>query len=515
MRVPVHEQRDILSRIFDHPTESNRSIAKAIGVAANTVGSLRAALDQCGIPYSVLAVMDDRQWVQALGNEDRSIAKRKLAPDWHTVHEDMCKPNATITQLWYEFREAHPEGIGLTQFSAGYAVYTKTLNIVLRRAHVPGEKSYCDFCGQTMTIHDPDGGPGFEAPIFVSVLGYSNYTFIRAVASQEVGNWNICHVQAFEFYGGSTEWTVSDNLKAAIIRRTTETLFVNKAYRECLKHYSCNALPRGVRKPRQNAKAEAGVQVVQRWVLFALRGQKYFSLDELNQDLNRLRDILNSREFKKSKNESRRSRFDAVEKVALRPLPSQPFEPREWRFSVLVGPDYLFEHERRFYSVPYELRGVRVDLRITEKMVEAMHRGKRVALHQKATAEGEIKMLREHMPVAHTRVLDGEPRALMSWASTVGPNSEAMFAFHLKERADLTNGLRTARRLRELARVHEDARFEEVCAYALRLNMTSFRNVESILKTSTDKRPRSDTTSEAKQAPHENVRGADYFGDEK
>ena len=513
MRVPVHEQREILQRFQQQPNESNRSVGRALGRSANTIQSLRDAIRKSGLAPEALFHLDDRQWTAALGNDDRSIAQRKTAPDWEVIREQMEEKNATLHQLWMEFRELHPGGIGYTQFTSCYALFTSKLDVVLRRPHTPGEKLYCDFAGATIHIHDADGGPGFDAQIFVSALGYSSYVFTRAVASQQTADWNACHVQAFEFYGGVPEWTVSDNLKSAVTKRTRDELIINKAHRECLSYYGCHAMPRGVRKPRQNAKAEAAVQIVQRWILFSLRGRKFFSLAELNRELDIRRDQLNARPFKKIAG-CRKSRFEEVERAALKPLPDRPFEPREWRFEVLVGPDYVFEHERKMYSAPYELRGERVDLRITANVIEVMFRGKRVAVHQKAKGEGEINILREHMPVSHTRVLDGEPKALMTWATSVGAATEAMFTHHLRERADATNGLRTTRRLRELARHHGEQRFEEVCAYAGHLNMTSLRSLESILKTSPDKRPKSDAASAAKKSPHENVRGANYYGEE-
>lgn len=514
MRVPVHEQREIAQRLHVNPTESSRSVARALGRSANMIERLRKSLSMSDLTHDQLLLLDDLQWTAALGNRDRSIAVRKAAPDWAVVHQEMEKNNATLHQLWVEFREDQPEGVAYTQFTAGYRRYNATLDLVLRRPHVPGEKLYCDFAGQTIRIHDASGGAGFDAHIFVSALGYSSYIFARAVESQRSSDWNACHAEAFTFYGGATQWVVSDNLKSAVVRHTSEELIINRSYRECLAHFGSHAMPRGVRKPRQNANAEVAVQIVQRTILFALRKRKYFSLEELNRDIDGLREKLNERPFKKLDG-CRKSRFEAVERAALIPLPSQPFEPREWRFEVLVGPDYTFLHERRMYSVPFELRGERVDLRITPNVIEVMFRGKRVAVHPKGTGDNMVFVLKEHMPIAHVRVLEGEPRILLSWADSLGPGTAAMFAHHLRERADATNGLRTARRLRELARVHGDQRFEEVCEYARRLNMTSLRSIESILKTSPDKRLRHERASATAHDAHEYLRGANYYGDKE
>lgn len=288
-------------------------------------------------------------------------------------------------------------------------------------------------------------------------------------------------------------------------------MVINPAYRECLRHYDTAALPTGARKPKHKAKAEVGVQIAQRWILFALRDRDFFSLDELNTALKQLTAKMNAHPFKKMPG-TRLERFEKTEQAALKALPAMPFELCDWRYGVRVGDDYHVEHERCFYSVPSELRGERVDLRFTASMLEVMHRGRRVALHPQANAEGEIQTAPEHRPVAHVRVLEGEPKALSLWAASVGPNTTAMIRHHLGNRSDAVNGLKAARRMRDMARLHGDARFEEACAYALPLNITALRSVESILKQSPDKRP-GKATSIASRPAHDNVRGAAYFGE--
>ena len=77
--------------------------------------------------------------------------------------------------------------------------------------------------------------------------------------------------------------------------------------------------------------------------------------------------------------------------------------------------------------------------------------------------------LPEHRPVAHQRVVDAEPKALREWAKTVGANTHAMLSHHLQDRPDMVNGIRAAKRLRELARLHGESHLEEVCSYSLPL----------------------------------------------
>lgn len=511
MRLPIHLQREIARLHFYDTSQSNRAIGRAVGVSANTVRAMRRILENHRAPVADLQALDDDAWCATLGTANKTIAQRKEAPDWELVHAEMQRPDATLEQLWREWRAQCPKGIAYSQFTSGYRAWARRQHIVMRQAHRPGDKLFVDFAGRTVEIKDREGGPSTYAQIFVAVLGFSNLTYLQAVASQTTADWVKCHVDCFAALGGAPEWVVPDNLKAAVWRREKDRVVINPAYRECLRHYDTAALPTGARKPKHKAKAEVGVQIAQRWILFALRDREFFSLDELNTALKQLTVKMNAHPFKKMPG-TRLERFEKTEQAALKALPAMPFELCDWRYGVRVGDDYHVEHERCFYSVPSELRGERVDLRFTGSMLEVMYRGRRVALHPLAESEGEIQTAPEHRPVAHVRVLEGEPKALSLWAESVGPNTTAMIRHHLENRSDAVNGLKAARRMRDMARLHGDARFEEACAYALPLNITALRSVESILKQSPDKRPGKATVIAPRPA-HDNVRGAAYFGE--
>ena len=57
---------------------------------------------------------------------------------------------------------------------------------------------------------------------------------------------------------------------------------LNPTYQDFATHYGTAILPARPRKPRDKAKVEAAVLVVERWILARLRNQRFFSLSELN-----------------------------------------------------------------------------------------------------------------------------------------------------------------------------------------------------------------------------------------
>ncbi|CAN7215743.1 IS21 family transposase [Acidovorax sp. LjRoot66] len=510
MRIAIHMQREIARLHYYDTGNSDRAIAGIVGISPSTIGTFRRMLRKQAHEWSAIEPLDDDQWRDTLGTHNRSIAQRKPLPDWQWVHAEMQRPDATMEQLWREWRETCPEGVAYTQFAVGYRAWRSTLHVVMRRVHRPGDKLFVDFAGRTVEIRDPAGGPSLHAQIFIAVLGYSNYTFVHAVPTQTTSDWVQCHTECFEFMEGVPGWVVSDNLKAAVLRRGRDELVINPTYRDCLRHYDTAAVPTRSRRPKDKSKAEVGVQIAQRWILFRLRDRVFFSIEELNNELRQLNHALNDHPFKRLPG-CRRSRFESGERPTLKPLAQKRFEMCEWRYQVRVGSDHHVEHLRCFYSVPSQLAGERVDLRINASMVEVFRAGRRVALHALLAEPGTSTTLPEHRPVAHQRVLEGEPKALMQWATSVGVSAQGMISHHLNTRSDLANGIRAARRMRDLARDHGEDRFESVCRYALPLNITSLRSITSILTNQADLRPRAATPPPRQD--HDNLRGAQYFGD--
>jgi len=511
MRLSIHLQRDVARLHFHDISGSDRSIADQLGISPSTVGVLRKALVKSETDWATLQTLDDHRWRNTLGTHNRSIAVNKPAPDWDWIHEEMQREDATLEGLWQAWRETCPDGIGYSQFTTSYRRFTKQLNIVMRRVHTPGDKLFVDFAGRTVPVNIPHTQNVIHAQIFVSVLGFSNYTFVYAVPDQTIASWVECHVKCFEYMEGVPKWVVSDNLKAAVIRRERDRIVINPTYRECLSHYDSAPRPARSRRPKDKGKVEVGVKIIQRFMLFKLRDRVFFDIDELNEELRNLCDQLNAHPFKKLPG-SRSKWFEEREQMKLRPLPVKAFELCEWRYQVRVNTDYHLEHGGSYYSVPSHLIGNRVDLRYDSKTLEVFFNGRRVALHSFQGEAGLIQTLDEHRPVAHQRVVEGEPADLLQWADSVGANAKRMIVHHLEDRNDLTNGLRTAQRMRELTRKYGEERFEHACGYALTVNIKTLRNMESILKNKTDLRP---ATTPATTSPeeHENLRGGDYFED--
>ena len=163
----------------------------------------------------------------------------------------------------------------------------------MRQTHRAGEKLFVDFSGMTVPLVDRQTGEIRQAQIFVAVLGASNYTYAEALASQGLADWIGAHVRAFGFLGGVPEVLVPDNLASGVTKPCRYEPDINSTYADMAAHYGVAVVPARVRKPKDKAKVEAGVLLVERWVLARLRNQVFCSLAELNRSIGELVAALN------------------------------------------------------------------------------------------------------------------------------------------------------------------------------------------------------------------------------
>jgi hypothetical protein len=255
---------------------------------------------------------------------------------------------------------------------------------------------------------------------------------------------------------------------------------------------------------------EAGVLLVTRWILARLRNRTFFSLAELNGEIRRLLEALNSRPFRKMEG-SRKSLFETMEKPALKVLPERPFEYGEWKRAT-VNIDYHIDVERHYYSVPYTLRGYEVDARFNASTVEIFHQGKRVASHARSFLKGRHTTLREHLPPSHREYREWPPSRLIAWATTIGPRTAEAVETILSAGAYPVQGYRRCLGILRLGKKYGEARLESACERALALRSLSYKSIESILKTGSEKLPlRKKATAPELPLFHDNIRGPGYY----
>jgi len=426
-----------------------------------------------------------------------------------TVSEYVRRAAEALFLLWQEYRSCHPDGYQCSWFCDHYRKWLGKQDLVMRQNHRAGEKLFVDYAGQTMPVIDARTGEIREAQIFVAVMGASNYTYCEATWTQALPDWVASHQRTFEFLGGVPEVVVPDNLKSGVSKAHRYEPDLNPTYQDLARHYRVAVIPARVRRPKDKAKAETGVLVVERWILAALRNRSFFSLAELNQSIHTLLQTLNARPFKKLPG-CRQTLFDELDKPVLMSLPNTPYIYAQWK-KVRVHIDYHVEIGKHYYSVPCALVKAQLDARITQNTVECFHKGKRVASHPRAQFRGGHTTLREHMPKSHQQYSDWSPQRLLRWAQKTGPASRRLIELILASRRHPEQGYRSALGVLRLGKVYGQSRLEKACERALHLGTCRYKSVESILKTGLDQQPLPSSQNERATAEHDNLRGADYY----
>jgi len=157
-----------------------------------------------------------------------------------------------------------------------------------------------------------------------------------------------------------------------------------------------------------------------------------------------------------------------------------------------------------------------VEVRLTARLVEALHRGKRVACHPRDDRKGRHSTDPAHMPRAHREHLDWTPSRIIRWAQKIGPDCAAAAQRIIEGRDHPEQGYRACLGIMRLSKSYEFARVDAACRRALALDVCSYRSIHSILKSGMDREalPAEQPTVSICNLHHDNVRGREYYAQE-
>lgn len=489
---------------------SNRQIARSLSMARPTVADYLRRSTALGLTWPLALQWDEARLEHQLFPTVTVVASRdRWPPDWPQVQRELKRKGVTLFLLWQEYREQHPQGYQYSWFCERYRQWLGRQDLVMRQHHRAGEKLFVDYAGHTMAVIHQHTGELRAAQIFVAVLGASNYTYAEATWSQGLPDWIGAHQRCFAFVGGVPEIVVPDNLKSGVSQAHRYEPDINPTYQEFAAHYGVAVIPARVRRPKDKAKAEAGVLLVERWILAALRNRTFFSLTELNRAIRQLLQRLNTRPFKKLPG-CRQQWFTTLDQPALRALPLTPYTYAEWK-KVRVHIDYHIEVDRHYYSVPYALVKKQLEARITEHTVECFHKNQRVASHVRSHGKGGHTTVREHMPKSHQQYSDWSPQRLVHWAEKSGPATVGVITTVLAARAHPQQGYRSCLGILRLGKSYGEQRLEAACGRALLLGTSRYKSIESILKHGLDNKPLPEQSELSLPTDHDNIRGPSYY----
>jgi transposase len=499
--------REILRLKWDCQ-RSNREIAQSCHIARSSVAECLVRATVAGLTWPLPPELDDGTLEARLYRRPGRPPGQQPLPDWAIVHQELRHPGVTLQLLWQEYKAGDPAGLQYSQFCVHYRQWAHTLDLCLRHEHRAGEKLFLDYAGQSLWVTDPASGARTPVALFVAVLGASNYTYAEATRAADLPSWIGSHVRAFEYLGGVPAALIPDNHKSAVLHPDRYEPDLHPTYLDLATYYGTTILPTRVRRPRDKAKAETAVLIVERWIVAALRHRTFFSLAELNAAIWELLEQLNRRPFRKLPG-TRRTLFETLDQPALGPLPTTPYVFAEWK-RARANIDYHVSLDGHYYSVPYQLVHHEVELRFSATVIEIFHKGQRVASHLRSYRGGGFTTDPAHRPKAHQEYLAWTPSRLVHWGATIGPATAALITAILAGRPHPEQGYRSCLGLLRLSKQYSGTRLEAACARALVLRALSYKSVQSILRTGLDQQALVPLATPPRPA-HGNVRGPAYY----
>jgi transposase len=492
---------------------SGNEIARRLNVAPSTVRLTLQRLATAGLGWPLSAEMTDMaleaQLFTAVGTKQGH--RRRLEPDWTEVHRELKRKHVTLAILWDEYIERCPDGYRYSRFCELYRSWASRLSVTMRQTHTGGDKLFVDYAGDTVpVVIDRLNGKTRPAQIFVAVLGASNFTYAEASWTQALGDWISAHTRAFAALGGVPKLLVPDNTKVAVIKACLYEPQVNRTYAEMAAHYDTAILPARPRRPRDKAKVEAAVLIIERWLLGRLRYRRFYSLAELNAAIAELLRQLNEERPLRRLGITRRALFEELDRPNLTGLPAEPYSFAEWRLR-RIGIDYHVEVEAHFYSVPHRFARGEVEVRLTPQSVEIFLKGERIAAHRRAGGNHGHTTVAEHMPSSHRRYADWTIERIRRAAAAIGPATAALCDLILERRPHPEQGFRACLGVVRLVRPFGADRLEAAATRAIEIGTLTYGSVRSILDHKLDRQAPPRPTADGVPVLHANIRGPRYY----
>lgn len=489
---------------------TQREIAASVNCGKSTVGDVQERCRQTGLTYAEAAGMTSADIRTRLHPAAVPQAK-KDGPDWKDVHTWLNGgKRRNLRFAWENYRIDNPEGLGYSQYCRRYQQWAESTGktVTMVQIHEPGKELYVDWIGDTMDcVSDPLTGQRHTAHFFVAALGCSGYPYVEAFPNEGLENWLSANVHALEYIGGTPRVIIPDNCKTAVTKANYYDPKVNPAYWDMAKHYNVAIIPARVRKPKDKPVVEGSVGWLETWLLEWLRGQMFFSFEELNREIARRVRTLAERPFQK-RSGSRADVFQELDKPALRPLPATRFQCAVYA-TRRVPDNYHVEYRHFYYSVPYTLYKQEVTIRATASTIEVVNSNREcVALHQRRYSGSRYVTEVTHMPEKHRIQHENSRRTgreYLEWASTIGVNTRAVIDRMLKDQEIEMTAYRACMGVLQCAKKFSPEKLEVACAQALRMGSPCYTTVRSLLQ---NPQPKS------RQRPlpaHENLRDPAEF----
>lgn len=496
---------------------SNRQIAKQTGISRNTVEEYIRRFLSSGQSFAELLSLSDQQLSLIAYKSPPSPRKddryERLAPQLAGFVKELSRRGVTRLLLWQEYSGKDPDSYSYQQFCEHLRAYLKVHSAVMRLDHKPADKVEIDFAGGKMTYLDKETGEMVECPVLVAVLPFSGFTYVEALYNTSLAHLIPALGRCLEYFGGTPENIVSDNLKQMVKRSNRyEPSFTDLAQQWSV-HYNTSLSATRVAKPRDKSTVEKAVDLAYKRIYAPLRNQTFSSLNQLNYHIKQCLENHNNALFQK-KNFSRKELFLQEEKNLLKPLPAERFEVKytvkakvQKNYHVTLGQDW------HHYSVPYQYIGKQTTIVYDSEHVEVFINNTRIASHRRNYRCHDFTTLDFHMPDRHRVYLETRgwnQEYFLKKAALVGQHLKQAITHILNSRRFTEQSFNACLGLLRLEGKYGKERLEKACELAISAGTVSYTMISTILINNRDKQLENPLTNIPK---HENIRGSQTYLD--
>jgi transposase len=360
---------------------------------------------------------------------------------------------------------------------------------VMVRPTIAGETMEVDF-GYLGLAYDDVLVRLRKAWLFSGRLNHSRKACREVVYDQKEETFFMCHVHAFEYFGGVTRKVVPDNLKAAVIKASFESPVVNRVYHKLAEHYGFLINPCLPYRPEHKGGVESDIKYVKRnfWPVFCEEqselGREYPYARDIQGALDKWTAEVADKRIVGGVGRSPREIFESEEKAALSPLPATRWEPISWA-AAKVQDNWRIQYRSAFYSVPYQYIGKRVEVFASLSSIHIFFEHKEIAIHSPAKRRWEYVRRSEHAPPEPERYMSMTRGSIIDQARRIGFFTCQVVTSIFDHKT--VDGLRPARAVLGLARQYGRDRLEAASKRAVAYGTKEYMSVKSILANNLDR----------------------------
>ena len=504
----MQKTREIIRLLESNINE--RKIARAVKKSRTAIRRVKEKIDEAKISWECAKNLSNDELKKLIYPTDNQESGSKSSTLKQLIPEYLKKLNRkheNKLHLWELYKRDYPEGLQYSQFCYYLLQHLKTNEVSLPLHHAYGDTLFVDFAGDCLFYNDGFSEEKIAAQVFIAILPASQYTFAVCTTDQKMENWLMANKKALDFFGGVPNAIVPDCCKTAVNKAHVYESEKNPQYVQFAEHYDTVIFPARPAHPKDKALVENAVNNIYRYIYPRIQEQVYYSLDELNEQLNVLLEKYNSR-IMRAYDCSRKDLFESYEKKELKPLPVQHYEyrcfqpPRTPSYGMYV----YFKEDKHYYSIPVKNRAEKCSIYYTNRHIEIYCDNKRIASHNRVKGVNRFTTNENHYTERHKQYLKWTPERLLNWSKNIGKSTFTVIDSILKKAKYPMEGVRSALYIMSLSRSYNSFRLENACKRALLFDSLNGTRIENILKKGLDLKQDNQQFFDEPLPFHQNIR---------